>query len=433
MRHSLFHWGCLPALVLLVLGLSGPVRPSQAQNNTDMYVANEVLVKLFLTTDLPGVINDIGGLDGVNFDQFGTRPIYRLRITDGNPPDDKAEELRSHPRVQFAEPNYLGQTPEGRMRASWAVGGESSDFTTQWAPYKIRLDEAHTKTRGQGIIVAVLDTGIDRNHPVFANTTVLPGYDFVNADNNPSEVGSKDQSITYGHGTHVAGLIALSAPAAKIMPVRILDEHGVGNIWVLIEGLKYAVNNGAHVINLSMSYTRESHILEDIVTRVAGDDDDCEVGGKDLADDDDLCVPKGGVVVITAAGNSGSQQPEYPAAEQATGSLAVAASTRNDSLASFSNYGQWVDLAAPGEAILSSVPNDEYGSWSGTSMATPLVAGTAALVRAQHPFWTSTQVVNQITKTATQTNALVPRRLDAASAVGVSLPPNVVRVPMVLR
>ncbi|MCG8351954.1 MAG: S8 family serine peptidase, partial [Chloroflexales bacterium] len=314
-------------------------------------------------------------------------------------------------------------------------------------------------TRGKGVTVAILDTGIDPNHPVFANTKILPGRDFVDNDTCPSfantkilpghdfvdndtcpiEVGSKEQNITYGHGTHVAGLIALSAPEAKIMPIRVLDENGVGNLWVLIEGLKYAVNNippnNSLVINLSMSYTRESHILEDIVTIVADDKDDCQEGGeKEITEKDDLCVPQGGVVVVTAAGNSGSDQPEYPAAEHATGSLAVAASKENEKeLASFSNYGQWVDIAAPGKAIWSSVPNNKYGSWSGTSMAAPLVAGTAALVRSQHSAWSSTQVVNHIIKTATQTNAEVPRRLDAAAAVGAAMPTNVVRIPMVLR
>ncbi|MCG8349883.1 MAG: S8 family serine peptidase, partial [Chloroflexales bacterium] len=214
MRYSLFHWGCLPALLLLVLGLSGPVRTSQAQHNTDSYVPNEVLVKLkplpptnppaIYNTVIRNVIRAIGGLDRVNIDQFGTRPIYRLHITDGSSPADKAEELRQDKRVQFAEPNYLGQTPEGRMRASWAVGSES-DFVTQWAPYKIRLNEAHAITRGKGVTVAILDTGIDRNHPAFANTEILPGRDFVDNDRDPSEVGSKEQNITYGHGTHVAG------------------------------------------------------------------------------------------------------------------------------------------------------------------------------------------------------------------------------------
>src|SRR5215813_13718888 len=144
----------------------------------------------------------------------------------------------------------------------------------------IRLARAHQVNRGTGpngpIKVAILDTGIDTNHPALQGH-LLPGRDFVDDDNDPTEVGSP-QVGPYGHGTHVAGLIALVAPEAKIIPVRVLDPRGLGNIWVLAEALTYAVDpdgnpnthDGADVINLSLSTLRHTHLLSSVLAKVCG-------------------------------------------------------------------------------------------------------------------------------------------------------------------
>jgi hypothetical protein len=129
------------------------------------------------------------------------------------------------------------------------------------------------------------------------------------------------------------------------------------------------------------------------------------------------CPP--GAVVVAAAGNSGSSAPEYPAAEGFAGAIAVGASMITDTLASFSNYGAWVHVTAPGEAILSSVPGGEYGVWSATSMAAPLGAGAAALVRAADPDLDPSVVVKQILATSAQISGLVPLRIDVAAAIGL--------------
>ena len=164
-------------------------------------------------------------------------------------------------RVVYAEPNFIGRAPEGVQRVSWPKGEEDDDYQEQWAAGMIRLPEAHTITRGAGITIAVLDTGVDATHPALAGQLVN-GYDFVDLDADPSEGGSAEQNLHYGHGTHVAGLVALVAPEAKIMPLRVLDENGSGNIWVLAEALTYAINpdgnlntaDGADVINLSSEH-----------------------------------------------------------------------------------------------------------------------------------------------------------------------------------
>jgi thermitase len=463
MRHSLSRCCALLVALLMLLYPAAPAGVARAQESLGEYIPGEVLIKLNQAGDLNAVLAQH---NLTLSDQFGMRSIYLLNIVDSTPPPDIAEALRLDSRVAAAEPNWVGQTPEGQPRTPWAGGGSAGEYAAQWAPAKIRLPQAHAVSTGHGVTVAVLDTGIDRMHPVFAGKVVLQGFDFVDFDSDPSEVGSQEQNAGYGHGTHVAGLVALAAPAARIMPVRILDEDGVGNIWVLIEGLQYAVNNGADVINLSLSFSRKSNILAEIVAETTakvdcgdddddcsddegddGDDDEGDDGDDDEGDDDggdsdgsyghgddddgdhnssaacdpyNLCVRPGGVVVVAAAGNRGSTTPEYPAAEGVSGLLAVAASTEGNGLATFSNRGSWVYLAAPGERILSSVPGGEYGTWSGTSMAAPFVAGVAALVRAQDPGLTAAQVASRITATASRIGGPVRLRLDAAAALGGS-------------
>ena len=406
----------LAIALVIPVALATPARADEP----DGYQPGEVLVKLAQAIDLPDVAADYN-LDPVPIDQFGSRAIYRLRITDGTSPPDRAVALAddSLERVIYAEPNYLEQTPEGRQRSSWAEGGDAAAYEAQWAPAMIRLPEAHTVTRGAGITVAVLDTGVDAAHLALVGRLV-PGYDFVDMDADPSEVGVYGQNVTYGHGTHVAGLVVLAAPEAKIMPVRVLDRDGAGNLWVLAEALAYAIDpdgnpatdDGADVINLSLGTNRRTDLLAEIVAAVTCADDD---------DDDENCLAARGrgVVVVAAAGNSGTTVREYPAAEEVEGSLAVAASTSADTLAAFSTYGSWVSVTAPGESITSSVPGGGYGAWSGTSMAAPLAAGVVALVRAVCPNLSAEDVAERIVETAADIPGPVPLRLDAAGAVTV--------------
>jgi subtilisin family serine protease len=408
-----------------LFALSAIAVPERARaSETDDYLSAEILLKLVRASDLPAVAAEYG-LDPQPLSQFGTRPIYRLRILDAVSPDDKAERLLSDPqaRILYAEPNFLGQAPEGSARVTWSVGGDSGDFVAQWAQSRIRLPEAHTVTRGAGITVAVLDTGVDAAHAGLAGR-LIPGFDFVDLDSDPGEVGSHEQNPTYGHGTHVAGLVALAAPEAKILPLRVLDVDGVGNTWVLAEALSFAMDpdgnpatsDGADVINLSLTTIERSRMIKDVMKAAICNDNIQTQSGGDLP----CFSPTGrGAVIVAAAGNNHSSRPEYPAGEGLNGSIAVGASTQYDSIAAFSNFGSWVRVAAPGEGILSSVPGGGYGTWSGTSMATPLVAGLAALVRAQYPSLKPAKVVQRIMDKAVDIRASVRYRIDAAAALGL--------------
>ena len=268
-------------------------------------------------------------------DQFGKRPIWRLRTAGGAAADDTIASLRNDPRVRFAEANVENETPEGRRRSLWAAGGDAGTYATQWAPAALRLPEAHATSLGTGMRVAVLDTGLDLAHPAFTsrlarnNAGALLGRDFVDDDADPSEVGAGTDP-GYGHGTHVAGLVSLVAPQATLMPARVLDRAGRGNVWVLSEALAWALDpdanpasdDGAHVINLSLGTTQTTNLLRTAVAlaNCDFDDDDDEFEDPGFDDDRTRCANKFGAVVLAAAGNDGSDtQQQFPRSRSGAG------------------------------------------------------------------------------------------------------------------
>jgi subtilisin family serine protease len=164
--------------------------------------------------------------------------------------------------------------------------------------------------------------------------------------------------------------------------------------------LSYAVNpdgnpntaDGADVINLSISTHQRTRLLREL-------------------------IESAGPVIVAAAGNAASSEPEYPAAENVDGLIAVGASTQADALASFSNRGSWVHVAAPGVGVFSSAPGGGYATWSGTSMATALVAGEAALLAAANPRWGAREIAERIENTAVRIRGDVEGRIDAGAAI----------------
>ncbi|RAS72747.1 S8 family peptidase [Priestia endophytica] len=254
--------------------------------------------------------------------------------------------------VEYVEPNY---TVEAFLTPNDAF------YAYQYGPQKIGAPSAwDVTTSNSNVRIAIVDTGVQANHPDLVNK-LLPGYNFVNGNSNVTDVN--------GHGTHVAGIAAASinnnlgiagiAPAARILPVKALADNGSGISTNIANGIVYAANQGAQVINLSLGTTQDSLTIRNAI---------------------DYAVNRG-FVVVAAAGNNGANLLTYPAVYQNV--LSVASTDENDQRSSFSNYGTWVDVAAPGSNILSTYPNSYYSYLSGTSMACPHVAGLAALLAAQ--------------------------------------------------
>jgi subtilisin family serine protease len=340
----------------------------------------------------------------------GETPILRMAITDGEAPSSKANRLANDRRVIFAEPDYLVGSPEARQRSSWAVGDEeiaatAESYAGQWSVAALSLAEAHGLSRGAGITVAILDTGVDAGHEALQGR-LTDGYDFIDNDADPSEQGA---GRAYGHGTHVAGLVALVAPEALIMPLRTLNADGVGTVWGQALALNHALEHGADVINLSWSMPTPSRLIDDLLAEAS-----CRQRAQPIC----RASHTPGAVVLAASGNSGADTPEYPAASNVPGVMAVAASGPDHKLSPFSSYGSWVALAAPGEAIISATPGGGYASWSGTSMAAPLAAGAVALVRASAPSGNPAEVAARVTTSARLLNdSPVRRHLDLPAAL----------------
>jgi serine protease len=242
----------------------------------------------------------------------------------------------------------------------------------QWGLDMIRIDAARPVSTGKGAVVAVIDTGVQADHPDLAGR-LLAGKDFVDDDDTPQDGN--------GHGTHVSGIIAADAgngigvesvaPDAKILPVRVLGDDGSGDIANIAKGIDYATEQGADVINLSLG--------PDLAGAIVG-------SGPEFGAALDRALDKG-VVVVAAAGNDGVPVCEQPSAEGRL--LCVGSVDRRGNRSFFSSFGAGLGLVAPGgsalplggdEDILSTVPPGEYGEYAGTSQATPHVAGVAALL-----------------------------------------------------
>lgn len=321
------------------------------------------------------------------------------------------ESLRSHPDVEFVEPNYLLSIDPTSVQA-FGVPASGSDTYSQ-SNSNVQVTQAWSIEKpsnlGAKVVVAVVDTGLDTSHNLFkdsngiwinlAEKNGLAGVDddgngYIDDINGWNFVaGSANVFDDESHGTHVAGIILgvgqdiLQATVREskvvIMPLKFLDSTGSGSTANAISAIYYAVNMGAKVINNSWGGSSYSRSLQDAYTY----------------------AHTHGVMIASAAGNSGTNNdsaPMYPAALDTPNNVAVAASTDSDVLASFSNFGTSVPVASPGLSIISSVPGTGcalpgcFQIMSGTSMASPFVAGLAALVLREAPQLSGYQVRNII-------------------------------------
>ncbi|MEU6183666.1 type VII secretion-associated serine protease mycosin [Streptomyces coeruleorubidus] len=273
-----------------------------------------------------------------------------------------------------------------------------------WSLQRVLLDELWSQSTGKGMRVAVIDTGVDVTNPQLTDAVdVKSGRNFLpknlkDDDGNPIERGKENGTTdTVGHGTKVAGIIAARpvkgtgfvglAPDATIIPIQQNDAEGNGDVGTLTDAIRYAVQAGADVINISQDTTKPMTSTSDLKLAI-----------------DQALNEK--IVVVASAGNDGlggNVKETYPASYE--GVLAVAASDRNNERAAFSQSGEFVDVAAPGVDMISTVPKGGHCSDNGTSFSAPYVAGLAALIKAKHPDWTARQIVAQIEQTAERTTA----------------------------
>lgn len=307
---------------------------------------------------------------------------YRVEVADSGLLDSTVAAMQKDSDILLVDFNYFGQSPEAVRRTIAIIDNSptASEYHDQNALNRVKAPQAQTISTGLGVVVAVIDTGVDYTHPALAShilrdqSNKVIGYDFVDNDSDPIDStngidddadGQIDEGA--GHGTHIAGIISLVAPGAKILPIRVLNSDGVGNAILVARGIDYAyqyakANHVPMVINLSLGFPTDSFAVDDAVEEALSE----------------------GIPVIASAGNDNSSAPHYPAAcvlKSGLKVVSVAATDPNAIKAGFSNYGKdWVDVTAPGMGIYSTFLNGQYAWWDGTSMSAPFVSGETALI-----------------------------------------------------
>jgi subtilisin family serine protease len=368
---------------------------------TARYASNRVLVKFrpsFSVRNIRPTLQAYGSATFTSIPQLG---IYKVQVPAQASVREFLSALKRNPDVEYAEPDFQARiqiTPNDKyFESQYALSNTGQvlddlpDRPQCTAGADISATGAWDQTKGDaGVIIAVLDTGVDMKHPDIENKIASRGKDFINNDN--------DATDDHWHGTHVAGIVAADtnnslgiagvAWNCKVLPVKVADKDGMGFYSTLIEGLVWAADQNVQVINMSMGGEEAADSLRSAVKYVYDKN----------------------VVIVASAGNEGNYVL-YPAAYDDY-CLAVAATNYNDEVTTWSNAGPQVDVAAPGVDILSLYPTWDtpsgfapYAYASGTSMATPHVAGFAALIKSLKPWLTVSQVMNVIRYSSDDVNA----------------------------
>jgi subtilisin family serine protease/uncharacterized protein YjdB len=370
---------------------------SNANNRQAAQVATAsdgILVKFKSTTSISNQRNALSSAGCRSNASFNiVTNLTHASITSNRTLDQTLSVLRANPDVVYAEPNFIlsiNAIPDDPQFTNLYGLDNNAQTTGGVIDADIDAPEAWDIETGANMIVAVIDSGLDYNHidilgNVWSNSGEIAnngidddgngyvddvrGWDFANSDNDPMDDNN--------HGTHVSGTIAATGNngvgvtgvnwSARVMPLKFITAAGTGGTADAIAAIDYAVANGARVINASWGGSFFSQALFDTIS----------------------AANTAGVLFVAAAGNNGTDNditPNYPASYDIPNIISVAATDNADALAAFSNFGATsVDLGAPGVSILSTIPANGYASFSGTSMASPHVAGVAALALSREP------------------------------------------------
>jgi len=379
------------------------------------YAPDRVLVKFKPTLSLQTIATAINAYQAKTIKQIPVLDIYILKVPEYSTVEEMIYALKLNPDVEYATPDYrtyitaVPKPNDNFFDLQYTLFNEGQEIGFPGPQGKNRADikalEAWEETKGdEQVIIAVIDTGIDFDHPDLANTEDIEkiasnGYDFVNSDNDPSDDN--------GHGTFVAGLAAAKTDNVEgiagvswncqILPLKAVGSDGTGYVSWLVDAIRYAADNGASVISMSLGFSLEPGeevlSLEEALEYAQSKD----------------------IIVVASAGNEGTSVL-YPAAYDEY-CIAVAATDYNDSRPSWSNFGPEVDVAAPGLKIVGPVPtwlpgliwNDftlpPYGFGDGTSASAAIVSGFVALIKSAKPWLESDEIMDIIRYSADDVNA----------------------------
>lgn len=362
------------AISICLLPLSNPPSAKARAEIKNDKVKGQILVKFKNSANLAVINSVINSNKAKVIEKLNALDTFVLSVPD-IASDAVINALAKNPNVEFAEENAIATIQDFPITqpndsyyatSQWGLENTGQNILGQIGTVDADIDAQQAWTRTTGSVrIAILDTGIDNTHPDISAKIYLSN-DFTASTN-----GIKD---IYGHGTHVAGIAAASTnnstgiagvcPDCHILVGKVLDDSGSGAYSWIANGIIWAADNNAKVINMSLGGPTKSRTLENAINYAWSK----------------------GVVIVAAAGNSGNQSKIYPGSYQNV--IAVAATDNRDKKAYFSSYGTWVDVAAPGQNIYSTFPTYSYTIGkslnydyaSGTSMATPMAAGTAGLI-----------------------------------------------------
>lgn len=346
MRRSK-HWAVYAAITQILLFVVAPVQaaeraPLKAHGYIFKFKSQSGMARASAVTAMRAMAQSLGARE-----LSPTLGIYKIDDASRLPQDGSIERVE---RDLVVSADIAPSAPKSR----------SSLNSKAWGAIRVGTERVLQKgINGEGITIAVIDSGVQADHPALQGKILSTGYDFYNADNDPSD--------DYGHGTHVAGIIAGKeigvAQGVKILPLKFLNRDGDGLISDAIRAIEYAREQHVQVMNHSWGTTGDSTFLEDAI----------------------LAASRDGILSVAAAGNvpeNNDVSPSFPANYATV--VSVAATDTDESLWAGSAFGRRsVHVAAPGAEIYSSVPPSKYGYKTGTSMATPVVAAIAALVLSQ--------------------------------------------------
>lgn len=367
----------LPVIALVACALASALTASHAraecidldEDRVGGGVGNEVLVELQEGVDFGALTQAVGCTP------LGWIPQIRcglMGVPAGRTPDDVVTDLEQNhgSEIKDADAHRAIEDPEGVQRSIPAleVGLSRTRFQAQPAATLTHVAQANATLTGASVVVAVVDTGVSSTNPELAGSLVSAGISVLagetTADVPPNGIdddgdGAIDEMA--GHGTHVAGMVLLVAPDARILPIRVLNDDGRGTSFDLARGLVEAVDAGADLVNLSLGLAHDARAVERAIEYAAAND----------------------VLIVAAAGNRGLQCVDVPA--DRTEALAVAAVDDAFVKPAWSSCGPEVGLSAPGVATLSMYDAVNWSHWDGTSFAAPMVTGGAALLLQAHP------------------------------------------------
>lgn len=292
-------------------------------------------------------------------DVLKERGYTLLQVPESKDYETVLYKLQQEEELSSAEPNYLRQS---------TATPQDPYFKEQWQYEKLNMDNVWSTDNDENPVIAVLDTGVNGNHPDLKGK-VLPGYNFLENDT--------DASDDHGHGTHIAGLIAANAddqgivgvnPQAKILPLKVAGTDGKVSYTASLDAIYHAIEEDVDVINMSYSSYQKMDSEEEALWEAY----------------------EKGIVLVAAASNDSLSEPAYPASYRPV--ISVSATDEEDQLTSFSNYGNWIDLAAPGQNLVSTQLEGGYASGDGTSFSAPLVSGLASMMKIKNPDWSPSEI-----------------------------------------